>query len=175
MTPAVEVRDLFRVHAGAGGGVAALQGLTLTVPEGEVCVVLGPSGSGKTTLLRILAGLDRPSAGTARALGLDLTTLGSGQRAAYRSASLGYADQHYWRALAGELTARQLVGLQLGLAGASSAERDRRSDELLERVGLLDRRDAHPRELSGGEQQRIAVCAARCSPPPAPARRRAHR
>jgi ABC-type lipoprotein export system ATPase subunit len=160
MTPAVEVRDLFRVHAGAGGGVAALQGLTLTVPEGEVCVVLGPSGSGKTTLLRILAGLDRPSAGTARALGLDLTTLGARQRAAYRSASLGYADQHYWRALAGELTARQLVGLQLGLAGASSAERDRRADELLERVGLLDRRDSHPRELSGGEQQRIAVCAA---------------
>ena len=76
MTPAIEVRDLLRVHAGAGGGVAALQGLTLTVPEGEVCVVLGPSGSGKTTLLRILAGLDRPSAGTARALGLDLTTLG---------------------------------------------------------------------------------------------------
>jgi ABC-type lipoprotein export system ATPase subunit len=160
MTPAIEVRDLFRVHAGAGGGVAALQGLTLTVPEGEICVVLGPSGSGKTTLLRILAGLDRPSAGTARALGLDLATLDSRQRAAYRSASLGYADQHYWRALAGELTARQLVGLQLGLAGASPADRDRRADELLERVGLLDRRDAHPRELSGGEQQRIAVCAA---------------
>ncbi|MGI8606432.1 MAG: ATP-binding cassette domain-containing protein [Gaiellaceae bacterium] len=160
MTPAVEVRDLFRVHAGAGGGVAALQGLTLTVPEGEVCVVLGPSGSGETTLLRILAGLDRPSAGTARALGLDLTTLGPRQRAAYRSASLGYADQHYWRALAGELTARRLVGVQLGLAGASATERDVRADELLERVGLLDRRDAHPRELSGGEQQRIAVCAA---------------
>jgi ABC-type lipoprotein export system ATPase subunit len=160
MTPAVEVRDLFRVHPGSGGGVAALQGLTLTVPEGEVCVVLGPSGSGKTTLLRILAGLDRPSAGTARALGLDLTTLGARQRAAYRSASLGYADQHYWRALAGELTARRLIGVQLGLAGASSVERQRRADELLERVGLLDRRDAHPRELSGGEQQRIAVCAA---------------
>jgi ABC-type lipoprotein export system ATPase subunit len=73
---------------------------------------------------------------------------------------LGYAEQHYWRALADELTARELVALQPGLAGEPRDARLARADELLERVGLLDRREAHPRELSGGEQQRVAVCAA---------------
>jgi ABC-type lipoprotein export system ATPase subunit len=73
---------------------------------------------------------------------------------------LGYADQHYWRALAGELTVEELVGLPLGLASAPLAERRARAGELLERVGLLDRASAHPRELSGGEQQRVALCAA---------------
>jgi ABC-type lipoprotein export system ATPase subunit len=73
---------------------------------------------------------------------------------------LGYADQHYWRALAGELSLRELVGVQLGLAGADAAGREARADELLERVGLGTRRDAHPGELSGGEQQRVALCAA---------------
>ena len=86
--------------------------------------------------------------------------LGRWQAAGFRSRSIGYADQHYWRALAGELTARELVGVQLGLAGESRSRRDARAEELLARVGLGDRRDAHPRELSGGEQQRIALCAA---------------
>jgi ABC-type lipoprotein export system ATPase subunit len=160
MTDAVQIRDLFRIYPGSGGGVVALQGLTLDVREGEVCVVLGPSGSGKTTLLRMLAGLDRPSAGTVRTLGADLRRLSRRALARYRSKLLGYADQHYWRALAAELDARELVSLQLALVGVPRRERFARADELLERVGLLDRREAHPRELSGGEQQRIAVCAA---------------
>jgi ABC-type lipoprotein export system ATPase subunit len=156
----LEIRELFRVYTEDGAGVPALQGLTLTVREGEVCVVLGPSGSGKSTLLRILAGLDRPSAGTVRLRGLDVGRLRGRALARYRAEELGYAEQHYRRALAEELTARDLVGLQLGLAGASARQRRRRADELLERVGLADRRDAHPGELSGGEQQRVAVCAA---------------
>jgi ABC-type lipoprotein export system ATPase subunit len=160
MTNAVEIRDLFRIYPGPEGGVVALQGLTLDVREREVCVVLGPSGSGKSTLLRMLAGLDRPSAGSMRMLGADLGRLSRGALAHYRSELLGYADQHYWRALAAELTARELVSLQLALAGAPRRERLAKADELLERVGLLDRGSAHPRELSGGEQQRIAVCAA---------------
>jgi ABC-type lipoprotein export system ATPase subunit len=160
MTHAVEIRDLFRVYPAPEGGVVALQGLTLAVREGEVCVVLGPSGSGKTTLLRMLAGLDRPSAGTVAVLGFDLTKLSRRELARYRSELLGYADQHYRRALAAELEARELVGLQLGLAGVPRRERLTRADGLLERVGLLDRRHARPDELSGGEQQRIAVCAA---------------
>src|SRR5205823_3947501 len=73
--------------------------------------------------------------------------------------SVGYADQHYARALAPELTARELISLELGLAGATAAERERRADELLDRVGLTDRRHARPSELSGGEQQRVAVAA----------------
>ena len=160
MTALVRLEDVFRVYPSPDGGVAALQGISLAVERGELCVVLGPSGSGKSTLLRLVAGFDRPSAGTVRVDGVDVGALRSGQAARFRSRSIGYADQHYWRALAGELTARELVGVQLGLAGEPAARRDARADELLERVGLAARRDAHPRELSGGEQQRIALCAA---------------
>jgi ABC-type lipoprotein export system ATPase subunit len=165
MSALVQIEDLFRVYPSAEGGVAALQGLSLTVEQGELCVVLGPSGSGKSTLLRIVAGFDRASAGSVRVAGVDVGALGGWGAARFRSRSIGYADQHYWRALAGELTARELVGIQLGLAGAPGGQRHARADELLERVGLGARRDAHPRELSGGEQQRIALCAALASRP----------
>jgi ABC-type lipoprotein export system ATPase subunit len=160
VSAAVEAVDLFRIYASAEGTSVALQGLTLGVEEGELLVVFGPSGSGKSTLLRILAGLDRPSAGSVRVGGEDLRTLRGRALAEYRSRTLGYADQHYARALAPELTARQLVALRLGLLGTPSAERERIADGLLERVGLLERRDARPSELSGGQQQRVAICAA---------------
>ena len=160
MSAAIEAVDLFRIFSSPEGTSVALQGLTLEVDEGELLVVFGPSGSGKSTLLRILAGLDRPSAGTVRVLGEDLRTLRGRGLAEYRSRTLGYADQHYTRALAPELSARRLVALRLGLLGVAAAEADRTADALLERVGLLDRRDARPSELSGGQQQRVAICAA---------------
>ncbi|MEO5575716.1 MAG: ATP-binding cassette domain-containing protein [Gaiellaceae bacterium] len=160
MTALVQVEDVFRVYPSAEGGVAALQGISLAVERGELCVVLGPSGSGKSTLLRIVAGFDHASAGSVCVAGVDVSRLGAWGAARFRSRAIGYADQHYWRALAGELTARELVGVQLGLAGEPAERRRARADELLERVGLGGRRDAHPRELSGGEQQRIALCAA---------------
>ena len=138
----------------------ALQGLTLDVTVGELLVVFGPSGSGKSTLLRILAGLDRPSAGSVSVFGHDLRTLRGRALVEYRSSTLGYADQHYARALAPELRVRQLVALRLALLGVDREERERVADNLLERVGLLDRADALPRELSGGQQQRVAICAA---------------
>ena len=159
MSAAIDVRDLFRVHQTPEGDAAALQGLSLTVREREVVTVLGPSGSGKSTFLRILAGLDRPSAGTVRVFGVELGKLPAADVARYRTSTVGYADQHYQRALSPELTARELVALELGLAGATRAERLRRADELLERVGLAGKRDARPSELSGGEQQRVAVAA----------------
>ena len=157
---AIELRDVFRVYSTPEGDAAALQGLSLTVREREVVVVLGPSGSGKTTLLRLLAGLDRPSAGSVRVFGTEMGKLATRRLATYRKRAVGYVDQHYTRALAPELTARQLVAFQLGLAGASRTTRIARADQLLERVGLGERRDARPKELSGGEQQRVAVCAA---------------
>ena len=160
MAPIVETRELFAVYPSPTGGIAALRGLTLSVEEGEICVVLGPSGSGKTTLMRMLAGLERPSAGSVVVGGLDLARATGRQLACHRSRVLGYADQHYWRALAGELTAEELVGVPLGLMSVGSRERRSRARELLERVGLLDRATARPGELSGGEQQRIALCAA---------------
>jgi len=160
MTAAIEVRDVFRVHSTPEGDAAALQGLSLQVGDGEVLTVLGPSGSGKSTLLRILAGLDRPSAGVVRVYGQEIGKLPSRRLAQYRSSLLGYADQHYTRALSPELTARELVAVQLGLRGARASDRLRRADELLERVGLAQKRDRLPAQLSGGEQQRVALCAA---------------
>jgi energy-coupling factor transport system ATP-binding protein len=156
---AIEVRDLFRVHQTPEGDAAALQGLSLSVREHETVTILGPSGSGKTTFLRILAGLDRPSAGIVKVFGAEIGKLPARDVARYRTRTVGYADQHYARALAPELSARELVGLELGLAGATTQERNRRADELLERVGLADKRDARPDELSGGEQQRVTVAA----------------
>jgi ABC-type lipoprotein export system ATPase subunit len=157
---AIELKDVFRVHSTPEGDAAALQGLSLRVADGEVVTVLGPSGSGKSTLLRLLAGLDRPSAGLVRVYGDDLAKLPARRLAKYRSSLLGYADQHYGRALAPELSARDLVAVQLGLHGLPGAERRRRADELLDRVGLSALRDRRPTELSGGEQQRVALCAA---------------
>ena len=160
MTNAVELDHVFRVYPTEEGGSAALQGLTFTVGEGEIVVVFGPSGSGKTSMLRILAGLDRPSAGRVDVLGVDLRRLRRRRLDDFRGRFLGYADQHYGSALASELTARELIALPLGLAGTRRAAQLERADALLEIVGLADRGDAHPYELSGGEQQRIAVAAA---------------
>jgi ABC-type lipoprotein export system ATPase subunit len=157
---AVEARDVFRVHSTPEGDAAALQGLTLTVPEREILTVLGPSGAGKTSFLRILAGLDLPSAGTVQVFGRDLRSLGAPGRARYRAGTIGYLDQHYARALAPELTATELVGLKLRAEGVERAERDARAEELLARVGLEAKGASRPRQLSGGEQQRVALCAA---------------
>jgi len=157
---AIELKDVFRVHSTPEGDAAALQGLSLRVKEGEVLTVLGPSGSGKSTLLRLLAGLERPSAGAVRVFGEDVGKLPGRRLARYRSTMLGYADQHYARALAPELSARELVAVQLGLGGTPRTQRLRRADELLERVGLAAKRDRHAPQLSGGEQQRVALCAA---------------
>ena len=156
----VELRDVFRVFSTPEGDAAALQGLSLRITEGEVVVVLGPSGSGKTTLLGLLAGLDRPSAGSVRVFGTELGKLPARRLDAYRAETVGYVDQHYTRSLAPELSVRELVALQLGLAGLTRRERDARATELLARVGLAAKAGARPSELSGGEQQRVAVCAA---------------
>jgi ABC-type lipoprotein export system ATPase subunit len=160
MTVAVEIEDVFRVYATEEGTAAALQGLSLRIREGEIVSVLGPSGSGKTTLLRILAGLDRPSAGRVRAFGVDLRRLRGRRLDRYRSRLLGYADQRYSEALAPELTVGDLVALRLALSGEPGRGQRERAEELLDLVGLAARIDAYPRELSGGEQQRIALCAA---------------
>src|SRR5262249_38335285 len=159
MTPAVEVRDAFRIFGADSATAVALQGLTLTVEQGEIVVVLGPSGSGKTTLLRVVAGLESLSAGSVRVLGRELGGLGGGELAAFRSANLGFLDQHYVRALSPDLSCRDTVALQLGLLGLDLPEARREADGLLRQVGLAERAGERPHTLSGGEQQRVAVCA----------------
>jgi ABC-type lipoprotein export system ATPase subunit len=157
---AVEIRDLFRVHRTAEGDAAALQGLTLEVAQGEIVTILGPSGSGKSTLLRTLAALEPPSAGVVLVLGQDVGRLSAAQAAAFRARELGIVDQHYDRALSPDMSCADIIGLQSALLGIRPAARRARAEELLERVGLAGRADARPGELSGGEQQRVAVCAA---------------
>ena len=157
---AVLMRDVFRIHRTAEGDAAALQGMTLDVEEGEVVVVLGPSGSGKSTLLRILAALERPSAGVARVLGEDVAHLHGRRAAEFRARNLGLVDQHYERALTPDLPCGEIVGLQQALRGVDPATRRARAMELLEAVGLGDAAGARPGELSGGQQQRVALCAA---------------
>ncbi|MDP9256811.1 MAG: ATP-binding cassette domain-containing protein, partial [Actinomycetota bacterium] len=159
-TLALELRDVFRIHADSATGAVALQGLTLSVVRGERCVVLGPSGSGKSSLLRIAAGFDRPSAGIARTLGVDVMRLGPRRAAAFRSQRLGFLDQHYARALSPALSCADNVALPLALGGVSAHERKRRALALLDGMGLADRADDPPSALSGGEQQRVAACAA---------------
>ena len=160
MTLALDIREAFRIHRSAGATSVALQGLTLQVEQGEIVVVLGPSGSGKSTLLRTVAGFDTLSAGVARVLGVDIGSLGSGAAAKFRAENLGLLDQHYARALSPDLSCVHTVGLGLELLGRPRAAAREAAAALLERVGLGDRLDDRPGSLSGGEQQRVALCAA---------------
>ena len=160
MTPAVETHDAFRIFESEAGGSVALQGLSLTVEPGEIVVVLGPSGSGKSTLLRVLAGFEELTAGTARVHGVELGRLSRSAAAAFRARQLGLLDQHYARFLSPDLTCLQSVALQLRILGRPRPEAEARAVATLERVGLADRAHDRPGVLSGGEQQRVAVCAA---------------
>ncbi|HEY1480929.1 MAG TPA: ATP-binding cassette domain-containing protein, partial [Gaiellales bacterium] len=156
-TLAIEARDVFRLHE--TGGTVALRGLSLEIEQGELAVVGGPSGSGKTTLLRLIAGLDAPSAGRMHVLGEEPARLGARARASFRTQRLGFLDQRYAQALSPDLSCREAVELPLALRGVRPADRRSRARSLLERVGLGDRADELPWRLSGGEQQRVALCA----------------
>ena len=158
MTPlAIEARDVFRLHE--TGRTVALRGLSFEVGSGELAVVGGPSGSGKTTLLRLIAGLDTPSAGRVHVLGTEPSRLRGRARAAFRTERLGFLDQRYAHALSPDLSCREAVELPLALRGMRPFERRQRARSLLARVGLADRADERPWRLSGGEQQRVALCA----------------
>jgi ABC-type lipoprotein export system ATPase subunit len=156
----VELRDVFCVHRTAEGDAAALQGMTITLAEGELLCVLGPSGAGKSTLLRVVAGLEVPAAGIVRVLGVDIGRQPVRARARLRNEEIGFLDQHSESALPPDLPISGAVGLPLALRGIDGAARRSRVSELLAAAGLKDHRDALPGELSGGERQRAALCAA---------------
>jgi ABC-type lipoprotein export system ATPase subunit len=154
---AVRAHDLFFLYWAPHGDVAALRGLSLEVAAGEIVSVLGPSGAGKTTLLDLCGGWTRPSSGALNVLGVDLEHASQRRRAQLRRASIGIVRQHYDRTLPHELTVQEIVSLPLRLIGRPD---QRRVADLLRTAGLAARADARPVELSGGEQQRVAVCAA---------------
>ncbi len=166
MADAIVGTGLIRIHPAAGGPVAALRGLDLRVGMGEVAAVVGPSGSGKSTLLRLVAGLDRASAGTLIVMGRDLGAASPGALDTHRRETVAVVEQHYRRALSPYLRVADAIALPLALRGVPPRDRERRVAELLERVGLADRGRAFRHELSGGEQQRIAFAVALAVRPP---------
>ncbi len=138
--------------------IHTLMEVDLSIDAGGFVALMGPSGSGKTTLLNLLAGIDRPTAGSITVDGREITRLGRGALAAWRSAAVGYVFQLY--NLVPVLTAYENVELPLLLHPLSRAERHRRVAEALELVGLADRHAHLPRQLSGGQEQRVAIARA---------------
>lgn len=144
--------------------VTPFEDVTLSIEEGEFLVLLGPSGSGKTTLLNLLAGIDRPDRGRLVVGGLDLSTAGAGRLARWRAETVGYVFQQ--PNLVPVLTAYENVELPLWLLPLSRRERHVRVALALEAVGLADRADHRPAELSGGQEQRVSVARALVADPP---------
>ena len=141
----------------------ALRGVDLVVESGEFMALVGPSGSGKTTLLQIIGCLDQPTTGKVFIGGKDVTELNRNQRADIRKGTIGFIFQFF--ALIPTLTAYENVELPLLLVGRSASERKKRVGELLDAVGLSDRAHHRPDQLSGGEQQRVAVARALVTDP----------
>ncbi|MGE6139013.1 ABC transporter ATP-binding protein [Aeromonas rivipollensis] len=146
-----------------GTEVAALEHVSLRVAEGEYLAVMGPSGSGKSTLLNVLGLLDRPDEGQYWLGGQDIATLSEPALAQLRGHRIGFVFQSFH--LISRLTARENVELPLMLCGVLPAERHRRSQRLLEELGLDNRADHRPAELSGGQRQRVAIARAMAMAP----------
>jgi putative ABC transport system ATP-binding protein len=160
---AVEVEGVTKVYGAGETRVEALRGVDVTVRPGEFVVVMGPSGSGKSTLLHLLAGLDRPTSGAVRVAGEDLTALDDDRVTVLRRRRIGLVFQAF--NLVHVLSSEENVALPLLLDGVAAAEADRRALAALDRVGLAARRSHLPSELSGGEQQRVAVARALATEP----------
>jgi putative ABC transport system ATP-binding protein len=154
----IECRDLVREYRTGDNIIRPLDGVDLEVVRGEFLPLMGPSGSGKTTLLNLIAGIDAPTSGSIVVDGVEITSLGRNQLAAWRSTHVGYIFQLY--NLVPVLTAFENVELPLLLQKLARRERRRRTWEALKRVGIADRHDHFPRQLSGGQEQRVAIARA---------------
>jgi len=162
----IDCEDLFKIYKLADLEVVALRGLDLKVKRGELIAIVGASGSGKSTLLNILGGLETASAGKVRVGGRDLLNMASHDLIAYRRKDAGFVWQQGGRNLVPYLTASQNVELPLILLGWHQKDRQKRVEELLEAVGLKERMNSKPIQLSGGEQQRIAIAIGVAHNPP---------
>jgi putative ABC transport system ATP-binding protein len=154
----VKVRDLVKVHHTGKIEVQALRGLTADIKAGELIAIIGPSGSGKTTLLNIMGGLDKATAGSVQVGETTVTSLSVAQLVDFRRRMVGHIFQNL--NLIPTLTAKENIEFSMVAAGVARGKRKARVAELLETVGLTDRANHKPEELSGGEQQRIAIAAA---------------
>jgi len=159
----IRLEDVTRVYKIGEVETCALRGLTLTVEEGEFTALVGPSGSGKTTALQVMGCLDKPTSGRVLLKGEDVSKLSGGKRADLRRGSIGFVFQFF--ALLPGLNAYENVELPLLLAGKNGKQRKERVSELLQAVGLADRANHRPDQMSGGEQQRVAVARALATNP----------
>jgi putative ABC transport system ATP-binding protein len=160
----IEVEEVVRAYRMHDIEVRALRGLSMDVQEGEMLAIIGPSGSGKTTLLNLIGGVDTPTAGTIRVETINVATLQPKERLAYRRKMVGHIFQTV--NLVPTFTAAENITLPLIFSGVSQTDRRRRVEELLEIIQLTARADHRPDELSGGEQQRVAIATGLANDPP---------
>ena len=158
METLVKVRDLHKVYYRGSEQIDVLQGVTLDIPSGDFLALMGPSGSGKTTLLNLMGGLDTPTKGSIDVAGDRIDTLSGGKLSAWRARHIGFVFQMY--NLLPVLTAARNVELPLLLTKLSSSDRKKRVVTALNVVGLGERANHYPRQLSGGQEQRVGIARA---------------
>ena len=158
MDTLVKVRDLHKVYYRGSEQIDVLQGVTLDIPSGDFLALMGPSGSGKTTLLNLMGGLDTPRNGLIDVAGDRIDTLSGGKLSAWRARHIGFVFQMY--NLLPVLTAARNVELPLLLTKLGSADRKKRVQTALSVVGLGERSNHYPRQLSGGQEQRVGIARA---------------
>jgi putative ABC transport system ATP-binding protein len=161
--PAIVAVDVTRTYDLDGVSVQALRGVSLTVAATDYVAIVGTSGSGKSTLMHLLGALDRPTSGTLRIGGRDVSSLGPAEMALLRNETIGFVFQSFH--LLARTTARDNVALPLVYRGAGRRERRAKASAMLERVGLGHRLDHRPNQMSGGEQQRVAIARALVTDP----------
>lgn len=157
-TALIQLRELTRVYRQGDLEVRALHGITLDITEGEFVALMGPSGSGKSTLLHLIAGIDRPTSGQCRVANVEVSTLNETELARWRREHVGFVFQTF--NLIPVLTAYENVELPLLISGLSAKQRRKHVEAALDLVGLKDRMHHLPRQLSGGQEQRVAVARA---------------
>ena len=161
--PLIDIQHLSKGYVRGGQVIPVLLDIHLEVMAGEFVALMGPSGSGKSTLLNLIAGIDKPNAGTIHIGGINLATLSEGELADWRAANVGFIFQFY--NLLPVLSAFDNVELPLLLTGLSARQRHDRVAQVMHLVGLSDRADHYPGELSGGQQQRVAIARALVTDP----------
>ena len=163
MSHLIELKDIYKIYHMGEETVHALDGINLTVDQGEFVAIVGSSGSGKSTAMNIIGCLDVPTSGTYHLGGIDVSTMEDDQQAEIRNKMLGFIFQQY--NLIPKLTVQENVELPLLYAGVSAEERRERAIQSLERVGLADKRKNLPSQLSGGQQRRVPMARARAGKP----------
>ena len=163
MSHLIELKDIYKIYHMGEETVHALDGINLTVDQGEFVAIVGSSGSGKSTAMNIIGCLDVPTSGTYHLGGIDVSTMEDDQQAEIRNKMLGFIFQQY--NLIPKLTVQENVELPLLYAGVSAEERRERAIQSLERVGLADKRKNLPSQLSGGQQQRASIARALAGDP----------